>query len=218
MMRVAIYVRVSKSDGSQDEANQEPDCLQLCQARGWTDVYIHQERESGASKHRPNWEHLLALARQGAINAIVVWSLDRVGRSMWQTMTDVRELHRCGCQLVSVRDPWLDTGGPAAPLLLAIFAWVAEYERAHQIARTKAGIARAVAQGKRLGRPPKWIDPVKLRNLVGRGVTVSVIARRFQVSPRTIGNHLARARHAAKNGGVPAHRKVSPGRGVRRRG
>jgi DNA invertase Pin-like site-specific DNA recombinase len=68
-------------------------------------------------------------------------------------LADVLELDRIGVTVVSVRESWLDTGGPVRSLLIAIFSWVAEQERARLIERTKAGLAAARRKGKRLGRP-----------------------------------------------------------------
>jgi len=148
-MRAAVYLRVSTD--RQDERNQEPECNQLAMARGWKWVTYH-EVESGA-KDRPQWRKVLEDARRGEIRAVVVWSLDRVGRRMFELIGDIRELDRLGVQVVSVRESWLDTGGPARALLLAIFAWVAEHERERLRERTRAGLARAKAEGKTLGRP-----------------------------------------------------------------
>ena len=205
-MNVAIYLRVSKEDGSQDEANQAPDCLQLCEARGWPDPVMFSERASGASTDRPEWRGLVDLARRGICNVIVVWAFDRVGRSFWETMDDVRKLDAYGCRLISVRENWLDTGGPMGPVLVAFCAWAAEQERSRMIERTKAGIERARAKGKRIGRPPAWVDPVQLQTWRGQGVTVPEISRRFQVSARTIANHLARLQTARKGGGNLQHK------------
>jgi putative DNA-invertase from lambdoid prophage Rac len=162
-MNVAIYLRVSKADGSQDATNQEPDCRRLCEARGWLEPTVVTELES-AVKERPVWRDVLELAHRGIYNVIVVWSLDRVGRSMWRTIDDVRALERAGCRLVSVRESWLDTGGPAAPLLLAIFSWVADHERQRLIERTKAGLERARRQGTKLGRKPVEISALMLEH------------------------------------------------------
>lgn len=177
-MNVAIYLRVSKDDGSQDETNQEPDCRRLCEARSWPRPMVFAERESGA-RERPVWNQLLEYAHQGEVNAIVVWSLDRIGRTMWKTIDDVRALERGGCRLVSVRESWLDTGGPAAPLLLAIFAWVAEHERTRLVERTKAGIARARARGAVLGRPAVEVSAV----MVARAVKLRKDPKLYQPRP-----------------------------------
>jgi len=197
-MNVAIYLRVSKDDGSQDEANQEPDCRRACEGRGWADPLVFPERESGA-KERPVWRQLLELAHQGKVNAVVVWSLDRVGRTMWKTIDDVRALERCGCRLVSVRESWLDTGGPAAPLLLAIFAWVADHERQRLVERTRAGLERARAKGVKLGRKPVEISSVMLT----RAVKLRYDPKRGRALPWP---HVARA--LRREGWPPVHPKT----------
>jgi putative DNA-invertase from lambdoid prophage Rac len=79
-------------------------------------------------------------ARRGSFDVLLVWALDRVGRSMVDNLRDVLELGRLGVQIVSLREPWLDTGGPVRDLLLAIFSWVAQQERLRFVERTKAGI------------------------------------------------------------------------------
>lgn len=151
-MKAAVYLRVSSRDGRQDEANQEPDCARLCEARGWEPL-IFRERES-AAKARPIWRAVMESARLGEVRAVVVWSLDRIGRSRVQVAHDLAELLRWRVDVVSVKDPWLDQAGPMRELLVQVMAWVAEGERARLIERTHAGLARARANGKRLGRPP----------------------------------------------------------------
>lgn len=149
-MRAALYVRVSTD--RQDATAQLPDLERMATARDW-EWEVRSEVESGA-KRRPELERLLDDARRGAVHVIAVWALDRLGRSMQETVARVLELDRLGVQVVSVREPWMDSGGPTRPLLLAIMAWVAEQERTRLIERTRAGIERARKQGKRLGRPP----------------------------------------------------------------
>lgn len=149
MTVAAVYLRVSTE--RQDEANQEPECLRLVEARGWKPLVV-REVESGA-KRRPEWEGVLELARRGEARAVVIWSLDRIGRRMFELVGDVRELDRIGCSIVSVREAWLDTTAPTRDLLLSIMGWVAQHERERLVERTKAGLARARAAGKVLGRP-----------------------------------------------------------------
>jgi putative DNA-invertase from lambdoid prophage Rac len=72
-----------------------------------------------------------------------LWALDRFHRSMLGSVQDVLELDRLGVPILSVREAWLDTSGPVRSLLIAIFGWVAEQERARLIERTKAGLERA---------------------------------------------------------------------------
>src|SRR5271169_1665978 len=111
-------------------------------------------------------------AHQGAFDVLVVWALDRFGRSMVGNLQAVLELDRCGVQVVSVRETWLDTGSAVRPLLIAIFGWVAEQERATIVARTKAGLERARRDGVRLGRPAREVDVRRARALLEDGLSL----------------------------------------------
>lgn len=150
MTRAALYLRVSREELSLD--NQRPDVARVARARDFDVVATYQESVS-AAKVRPEYNRLMADARSGHFRVVIVWSIDRFGRSMADNLRDVLELDRLGVQLVSVKEPWLDTGGPARDLLLAIFSWVAEQERRRLIERTKAGMERARKSGKHIGRP-----------------------------------------------------------------
>lgn len=154
--KVAIYLRVSTD--RQDEANQEPEARRLALARYPVERFEHvvvSEVESGMKDDRPGWASIIESARVGELHAVVVWSLDRIGRRMWKVLKDVRELDRFMVELVSVREPWCDTSGEARSLLLSIFAWVAEHEHARLRERTRAGLRKAAAQGRFPGRPPQ---------------------------------------------------------------
>ncbi len=187
-MRAAVYLRVSSD--RQTVENQRAEVEQLARARGY-DVELYEEVES-AAKRRPVFDRMLTDARAGRIEAVVVWALDRLHRSMQGAIDDVLELDRLGVRVLSVRESWLDTSGPVRPLLVAIFGWVAEQERARLIERTRAGIERARRAGKRLGRPP--CSPVLLRaaaDHVGRGTSIRKAARAMQVPERSLRRFLA---------------------------
>jgi len=187
-MKAALYLRVSTAD--QTEENQLPDLVQLAQRRGWEPV---EYREQGsAAKARPVLDRLMADARAGRVGALVVWALDRLDRSHLGCMVRVAELDRLGVVVVSLKESWLDTSGPARSLLVSVFAWAAEQERSRLIERTRAGLARARAQGKRLGRPPA--SPVLLhaaRDLVEAGVPVADAARQKGLSRSSLRRFLA---------------------------
>src|SRR5512138_3772605 len=123
--RCAVYLRVSTD--RQTIANQATEVARLAEARGYEPV-VFEEVES-AAKARPVLERLLADARAGRVQAVAVWALDRLHRSMVGAIQTVLELDRLGVQVLSVREGWLDTSGPVRPLLVAIFGWVAEQER-----------------------------------------------------------------------------------------
>src|SRR5574341_780403 len=117
----AVYVRVSTAE--QTAANQVGELEQLARARGWEPV-LFEETES-AAKARPVLNQILERAGRGEFAALVIWALDRLHRTMRGTVDIVLWLDRLGVQVVSLREPWLDTGGPVRSLLVAIFGWVA---------------------------------------------------------------------------------------------
>lgn len=183
-MKAAVYLRVSTD--RQDEANQEPDCLRLCHARGW-DPVIFRETESGAKK-RPIWEQVKRAAHRGEVGAVVIWALDRAGRDRLSVAADLAELAHKRAAVVSVRESWLDQPvGPMRDLLIQILAWFGESERARLIERTRAGLARARAEGKHLGR--KWTDPAlveRMREIWSSGRGPGFAARTLGVPRSTV--------------------------------
>ena len=198
-MKAAIYLRVS-TDG-QTEVNQEPDCLRLCAARGWEPVII-REVESGA-KDRPGWRRVVEMARRGQVGAVVFWALDRIGRKRVQVAHDVSELARFRVHIVSIQDAWLDQpDGPLRDLLVQFMAWVAEGERRRLIERTRAGLARASGEGRRLGRPPVSED-VRARVLAaaevyGSQVMISHVTKVPRATvQRILGAQKGSPKHAA---------------------
>src|SRR5690349_5142372 len=101
--RCAIYLRVSGD--RQTVENQRPECEQLARARGYEVVEVFEEQESAAKK-RPAFEAMMGGARRGRFTVVVLWALDRFGRSFVKNILDVKELDRLGVATVSVREAW----------------------------------------------------------------------------------------------------------------
>ena len=179
----AAYIRVSTD--RQTAENQLAEVRRLVLARGYEPV-IYEEVES-AAKARPVLDRLMTDVRSGRVQAVAVWALDRLQRSMVGAIQMVLECDRLGVPVLSVREGWLDTSGPVRPLLIAIFGWVAEQERTRLVERTKAGLERARRQGKRLGRPrASAILLHAARDLVAGGVAVAEAARQKGVARSTL--------------------------------
>jgi DNA invertase Pin-like site-specific DNA recombinase len=199
-MKAAIYVRVSTD--RQTVQNQLADLQRLVEARGY-EPSIYEEVES-AAKARPVLERLLADARAGRVRAVAVWALDRLHRSMVGAIQTVLELDRLGVRVMSVREPWLDTDSPVRPLLVAIFGWVAEQERTRLIERTKAGMARARKEGKKIGRPrTSTVMLHAAAEFVANGMPVSEAARRKGVSRASLRRWMAERGHPDRAGKDP---------------
>jgi putative DNA-invertase from lambdoid prophage Rac len=178
-----IYLRVSTQEQSVE--NQRPELIQLAQARGFEVTEVIEETVS-AAKQRPGFERVMKLAHEGKASVIIVWALDRMGRSMIGNLQAVLELDRLGLQVVSMREPWLQTDGPVRALLIAIFSWVAEQERSRIRERTRAGLDRARQAGKQLGRPGVVIDADAALLLRRRGLSLRTIAAKLGVGHSTL--------------------------------
>ena len=190
-MKTAIYLRVSTAQ--QTVENQRPDVDRLVAARGYSVVACFEEQASASGK-RPEFERMMEAARRGEFSILVVWALDRFGRSMGGNIADVLALDKAGVKVVSVKEPWMDTGGPVRELLVAIFSWVAQQEKARLIERTKAGLAGARARGVILGRPSPTLVGVGERGPIvaawmaeGRAGGLRELGRRLGCSAPTAG-------------------------------
>lgn len=183
----ALYIRTSTMD--QHPENQVPELKQLASANGLVVVDVYEEQAS-AVRDRPAFQRMMGDAHRGVFNVIIVWALDRLGRSMIGVVDTVQRLDHCGCRLLSVREQWLDTKGPVRQLLTALFGWVAEQERTRIIERTQAGLARARANGKRFGRPPVKVRLEEIAALVAEGISNRQIAKRIGCSRATVGRRL----------------------------
>jgi len=189
MNKCAVYLRVSTD--RQSTENQRPEVEQLAAARGFEVVKVYEETMS-AAKSRPVYEQMLKDMKRGKFGGVLfIWAIDRFGRSMIGNLQDVLELDRIGVTVVSVRESWLDTGGPVRNLLVAVFSWAAECERTRLVDRTKAGLEAARRRGARIGRPRVRVDVDRALELRGQGRTLREVAERLEVGVGTLHRALA---------------------------
>jgi len=153
-MRAAVYARVSTFD--QEPENQLRELRRYTGARGWPATEFVDRGVSGARESRPALDELVKAARRRRFDTVVVWRLDRLGRNLRHLIMLLDELAALGVGFVSLGEG-IDTGTPAGRLQLHILGAIAEFERARIAERVRLGIARAKAQGKRLGRPRRRI-------------------------------------------------------------
>ena len=137
------YVRVSK-----DEQNQD---LQFDAMKAEGCDRIFNEKVSGAAKQRPEFERLQEHVRPG--DTVVVYDIDRLGRTMVELVMIVDEWNKRGIGFKSVSQPLIDTTTEHGEFIFKLFALLAELERKKLIRRTKAGLAAARARGRTGGRP-----------------------------------------------------------------
>jgi DNA invertase Pin-like site-specific DNA recombinase len=144
---IGIYCRVSSA--SQDTKSQEPDLRTWANAQG-VEATWYRDKFTGTKMDRPGLDRLLADARQGKVKKVVVWRLDRLGRTAKGLLTMLDEFQELGIGFVSLREGF-DLGTPAGRLMAGVLASVAAYETEVRRERQYAGIARAKAEGKEWG-------------------------------------------------------------------
>jgi len=153
MTRAAIYCRVSTND--QNPENQRMVLTEWVKQRGFEVVAVYEEEESAwKAGHQRELARLLDDARRRKFDAVLVWALDRLSREgPLAILTLVNRLKSHGVKIFSYQESWTEAPGELGELLYAIAGWVARMESQRRSERTKAGLVKVRAQGKRLGRP-----------------------------------------------------------------
>lgn len=184
-MKAGLYARVSKTDDSQNPENQ------LVHLRAYaTEHSLEVYREyvdaaSGADPHRPELKRLVKDARAHRFSIVLAVKYDRLARSVIQLETIVEELDRVGIKLNCIDEP-IGTETPEGIAFRQMLGVMAQLERGLIRSRTKAALARAKAEGKRLGRPPKRIDMRRAHELRAQGLGYRKIARELGISRPTL--------------------------------
>jgi DNA invertase Pin-like site-specific DNA recombinase len=212
-LRVALYVRVST--GEQDLEHQEADLRRFVERRGWTVGAVYAEKASGASEQRPELARLRSDAARRRFRAVVVWAIDRLGRSALEVLVVGEELFKRGVGLVSYQEPAVDTATPQGLLVLQVAAAFAQFERAALSRRTRSGMAGAQARGVHCGRPRARVEPVQAEYVLEQqGGRKAAAARVLGVSVDTLNRRLreAAARRAAA-AVAPATLEEEPAKG-----
>lgn len=151
MKKIALYVRVSKNDESQDPQNQLNPLRDFAKALGGNIVSEYVDLASGGNGDRQNFLQMLKDAEKRKFDLLLIWALDRFSREgISNTLGYLERLKRNGVALKSLQESWLDTRDEGlGQLLLAIFSWVAQQERKRIVERTIAGLERAKKAGKK---------------------------------------------------------------------
>jgi putative DNA-invertase from lambdoid prophage Rac len=184
MLRAGLYARVPTSD-QQTLAMQSRAMRDYAARRGWTVVMQIREVNSGAAQREAR-ERLLEAARRREIDAVLVWRLDRWGRSVTDLLTTLQELEHLGVGFVSLTEA-LDLTTPAGRAMAGLLAVFAQFEKEILRERTRAGLAHARESGKRLGRPATAaVHVAEIRKLHRAGISKSEIARRVQIGRTSV--------------------------------
>ena len=206
--RAAIYARVSTSNNGQDPTLQTRELREYCEHRGWTVVGEYVDVGiSGSKEKRPGLDRLLVDAHRRRLDVILVWKLDRFGRSLRHLVNLLAEMESLGIDFVSLRDN-LDLTTPSGRLMFQIIGAMAEFERALIQERVKAGMRNARAKGRRIGRPPQTPLSLELRENIAdtyaHGATsLRALAKKFGTSLATVQRCIGLRQSAASEGPYP---------------
>jgi len=164
-----------------------------CQRRGWEIVGEYVDVGiSGSKDSRPELNKLLADAKRRKLDAILVWKLDRFGRSLKHLVNALAEFESLGVAFISLKES-LDLTTPAGRLMFGIISAMAEFERDLIRERVRAGIANRRAKGFRVGRKPIVLDAGRLATLRSAGLTIREIANQLACSPALVHKTLSAA-------------------------
>lgn len=194
MRRVALYARVSTTDQTCD--NQLRDLREYCRARGWDQVteYV-DEGISGTTDKRPALAGLMTAVKGRKVDVVVVVAFDRFGRSVRHLVESLELFRHLGVKFISLREQ-IDTGSPLGQAIFTIIAAIAQLERSLIVERVKAGLRRARAEGKHIGRPPLRVDIVAIDDVLSRKLSSRSAAKELGISETSL-RRLLHARRAA---------------------
>jgi putative DNA-invertase from lambdoid prophage Rac len=194
-LRAALYARVSTHDQQTIPMQMRAMCMGIASRRGWTISLQVKEIGSGTSE-REHREKLMEAGRRRQIDVVLVWRLDRWGRSVTDLLATLQELEHLGVGFVSLTEA-LDLTTPAGRATAILLAVLAEFEREILRERVRAGLAHARQNGQRLGRPlTAALHAEQVRNLYRAGIAKAEIARRLQIG-RTSVRRILKARTGA---------------------
>lgn len=194
-LKIALYARVSTRDKGQDHENQLRELREFVERKtsdGWVLAHEYVDRISGKTAARPAFRKMFDAASRREFDVVLFWSLDRFSREgVLETLQHLKVLTGHGCEWFSYREEYLRSIGPFRDAVLAILAAIAKQERVRLSERVQAGLSRAKAQGKILGRPKAAVRPERVLALREKSLSLRAIAAETGVSVMTVQRILA---------------------------
>jgi len=186
MKNAVLYARVSTKNNGQDPETQLLPLREYAKNRGLTVVEEFVDHGvSGAKEKRARLDALMAAARKGQFDSVIVWKFDRFARSTRHLVQALEEFQSLGIHFISLTEA-IDTSTPMGRMVFTVLGAVAELERSLICERVASGLARARKQGKQLGRPKVIVDRERVRQLQKQGHSVRAIASQLHLSKSTV--------------------------------
>ncbi len=187
--RVALYARVSTTGHGQDVGLQLDELRQVAAQRGWTATDYVDEGVSGSKDRRPSLDRMMADARAGKLDVVVVWRFDRFARNTGHLLAAMEEFRALGVAFVSLREQ-IDTSTPMGKAMFTIVSAISELERDLIRERVVAGVQRAKANGKHCGRPKVAMDLRPALAMLREGRGLKEVSAILKVSRATLRRRL----------------------------
>ena len=185
--RAAIYARVSTAEGRQDPETQLRELRDYAERRGFEVVDEYVDHATGRTEDREKYKLLREQARRRAFDVVLVWRYDRFARSLTALVKALEEFKALGIDFISLQEQ-VDTTTPQGELIFGTMASLAQFESRLIGERVKAGMARAKAQGKRIGRRPVSQEKVeRVLELRSGAMSLRKIAEATGLGQSTVG-------------------------------
>jgi len=188
--RVAIYVRISSPD--QNDALQKDELPEYCAFRKWEIVETYCDVLTGSKDRRPNLDRLMADAKRGKFDVVVVWKFDRFARSTRFLLESLELFNSLGIDFVSLRES-IDTSTATGKMVFTVIGAVSELERSNIRERVIAGQRAAKRRGVRFGRPQVRVDIHEVQALRNEGKSWREIALAMGTSEDTLLRRMQKA-------------------------
>ncbi len=192
-MRIGIYARVSTD--KQETGNQVDQLTDFAQKQGWEIAFTFVDTVTGSGKlKRPQFEKMMLAASRREFDLLLFWKLDRFSREgVRKTLQYLTQLDSWGVSWRSFQEPWFDSCGPFKDAVISIMATLASQERIAISERTRAGLQRALKQGRTLGRRPTKVNVERALELQREGLGLRGIAAKLGVAVNTLQKNLQAA-------------------------
>ena len=186
-MRIAIYAGVSTKDRGQDSENQLVQLREFAAKQGWTVFREYIDQETGSKSDRREFQVMFEDASRRQFDLLLFWALDRLSREgVLETLQHLNRLTSYGVGFRSFTEQYFDSCGIFKDAVISILATIAKQERVRLSERTKAGLAQARRNGRRIGRPRLNVQSSEIARLRASGLSLRAIGRTLGISEGSV--------------------------------